>query len=89
MKAQNRMNGGKGANQFTLSQTKEATATVLALLALMLTPLINGPILCALIAGAIVVYTLAFWRHLSVGELAAGGLAFAIALGVALVLSLI
>jgi hypothetical protein len=86
------MNAGKQLQPkgrlFTPSaaRTKESAATVIALLALMLTPLLDATLLFSLMTVAILVYIAVFRRLMSRGEVVLAVAAFIVAAVVALVL---
>ena len=61
------------------TRPKEATATALALLVLMLTPLIDPVAILAIAVVGIALYVIIFWKVLTARELKYGALAFIIA----------
>ena len=63
--------------------TKESVATGIALLALMLTAMLDGVLILAFVAVAIVIYAALFWRQMSTRDLLVAGLAFLVAFVVA------
>lgn len=63
--------------------TKEAVATGIALLALMLTAMLDGVLILAFVAVAIVIYGAIYWRQMSMRNLLLAGLAFLVAFIVA------
>ena len=73
----------------TAAWTKEAAAVGMAILALMLTPLLNGVYIFLFVSLAVVIYAFVFRSHLSALEVKVAAAAFAVAFVVAVMISML